>query len=193
MYNTFVTSDLHFNHDREFIYKPRGFSSVEEMNEAIIKNWNSVVKDEDIVYVLGDLMLGDNKVGIELFNRLNGFKEVIIGNHDTPQREEEAYSYLKKTMILGTSYILKSSYILKYGGYKFFLCHYPVLCNSLENDLNKRTMINLYGHTHQKTNFYNGNPYMYHVGVDSHNCTPVHMDQVIADIKKEVAICKSYL
>ena len=38
--SVFLTSDLHFNHDREFVWKVRGFDSVQEMNEAIIKNIN---------------------------------------------------------------------------------------------------------------------------------------------------------
>ena len=40
MSNIFITSDLHFNHDKDFIWKERGFSNVNEMNEAIVKNWN---------------------------------------------------------------------------------------------------------------------------------------------------------
>ena len=44
------TSDLHLSHNKEFLYKPRGFSSVEEMNETIIENWNSLVSWDDEVW-----------------------------------------------------------------------------------------------------------------------------------------------
>ena len=54
-------------------------------------------------------------------------------------------------------------------------------------------IINLYGHTHQKSNFYMDNPTMYHVGVDSHNCYPVEINDIITDIKNQIDICKSYL
>ena len=47
-------------------------------------------------------------------------------------------------------------------------------------------MINLYGHTHQKENFFNDNPYMYHVGLDAHNMYPVSIEQIIKDIEKKV-------
>ena len=57
MGNIFLTSDLHFGHNKEFIYKVRGFNSIEEMNEAIIERWNSVVNNDDDVYVLGDFIL----------------------------------------------------------------------------------------------------------------------------------------
>ena len=82
----FVTSDLHFGHDREFVWKVRGFNSVMEMNEEYVKRWNRLVTNEDDVYVLGDLMLGNNNVGIHYLNQLNGNIHVVLGNHDTPTR-----------------------------------------------------------------------------------------------------------
>ena len=48
------TSDLHFNHDKEFLYKPRGFHNVIEMNESIIEVYNKFISKDDIVYILGD-------------------------------------------------------------------------------------------------------------------------------------------
>ena len=48
----YVTSDLHFGHDREFIFGPRGFKTIQEHDEAIIQNWNSVVTKSDLVYIL---------------------------------------------------------------------------------------------------------------------------------------------
>ena len=102
----YITSDLHFNHDKSFIYQPRGFSSVEEMNNQIIKNWNEIITGNDEVYILGDLMLGDTDKGIELFNQLNGIKHLIKGNHDSKllknrdiqiaNRMDEFYTNLKQ-------------------------------------------------------------------------------------------------
>ena len=54
----FVVSDLHLGHDKPFIYGARGFENVEDMNEAIIRNWNEVVDEEDDVCILGDLVMG---------------------------------------------------------------------------------------------------------------------------------------
>ena len=66
-----LTSDTHFCHDREFIFGPRGFSCVEEMNKAIVERWNSVVSDDDTVYHLGDTILNDIDSGIEYFKFVN--------------------------------------------------------------------------------------------------------------------------
>jgi hypothetical protein len=50
-------------------------------------------------------------------------------------------------------------------------------------------LINLYGHTHQQNKFYMSMPYMFHVGMDSNNCTPVLLDDAIEMMKKETEIC----
>ena len=66
----YFTSDLHFCHSRSFIYEPRGFSSVYEMNNTIVKNFNEVISWTDDLYILGDLMLNDNIEGMKLVRRL---------------------------------------------------------------------------------------------------------------------------
>ncbi len=56
---TFLTSDNHFQHENIIKYSNRPFSSVKEMNECMVENWNnSVTSDEYIVYDLGDVCLG---------------------------------------------------------------------------------------------------------------------------------------
>lgn len=74
------TSDTHFNHANIIKYCNRPFSSIQEMNETIINNWNSVVTKDDTVYHLGDFAFG--KVN-EFANKLNGKIVLIKGNHDT--------------------------------------------------------------------------------------------------------------
>ena len=72
---------------------------------------------------------------------------------------------------------------------KFLLSHYPTFTNScvnITNELNNKILINLYGHTHQNNNFYEDNPYMYHIGLDSHNCQPVSIDNIIKDISNKI-------
>ena len=58
MNKIYLTSDLHLGHDREFIWKARGFNSIQQMNETIVETWNRTVDDDDDIYILGDVMLG---------------------------------------------------------------------------------------------------------------------------------------
>ena len=171
------SSDTHFGHNQEFLYKPRGFSSVKEMNETIISNWNSVVKPEDITYLLGDIMLGDNEMGLDCVRQLNGQIFLIWGNHCTDNRKNLLFNDERiRHKVCGGFY----AHCFKYKKTTFYLSHYPTLTAYFAQNV-----INLHGHTHQRTNFLNPtNPFMYHVGVDSHNCTPVHIEEIITDIKQ---------
>ena len=82
--NVWFTSDTHFNHANIIKYCNRPFASVEEMNEKLIENWNSVVRKDDLTWCLGDFCLGpDQKKHIpELVSKLNGRINLVLGNHD---------------------------------------------------------------------------------------------------------------
>ena len=69
----------------------------------------------------------------------------------------------------------------------------PIKRANLEKEFGKHCILNLFAHTHQETNFYNGLPFCYHVGLDSHNCTPITIEQALDDIKTEVANCELYI
>lgn len=183
----FFTSDLHFGHDRQFLYGPRGFGSIQEHDEAVIERWNSVVDNDDTVYVLGDLMLNDNEHGLECLRRLNGKIKIIAGNHDTVARIK-LYQDLENVTFLGFADRFK------YKKYNFYISHYPTMTSNLEGSphLGEHT-INLFGHTHQKTNFYNDMHFMYHVGLDSHDYYPVLIDDAIEHMKTEVKKCIAML
>lgn len=185
MSNIFLTSDWHLGHDREFIWKIRGFASVEDMNEAIIERHNAQVKEDDDVYVLGDVCLGaiDN---INHLLRLNGKLHFVRGNHDTDLRWK-VYETLPNVVEMD------NVILLKYKDYHIYMSHYPTLTGNLERESLKQMTINFYGHTHQKTNFYEDRPYMYHVGVDSHNCFPVPIDIILTEMKMKVNECIAFL
>lgn len=70
----YVTSDLHVFHKKILDYCPdsRPFSSIDEMNEAIVENWNKKVTNEDDCYILGDVSFGKPKETCDFLDRLNG-------------------------------------------------------------------------------------------------------------------------
>lgn len=179
-----LTSDLHFGHNREFIYKPRDFDSIEEMNETLIANFNEVVDPDDIVYILGDLTLGDYEAGKQCLMQLNGNIHVILGNHDTDNRVKIYQDF---------GWTVSYAELIHWGPYHFFLSHFPCITSNLEKESLKQCTLNLYGHTHQKTNFFNDMPFMYHVGVDSHENYPVSLDEILNDMKNEVGRCLDFL
>lgn len=191
MSKIWITSDLHFNHSRSFIYEPRGFQSVEEMNETIIERFNSKVSPEDEVYICGDLCLGGGELEVleknmALIERLNGHIHVILGNHDTPAR------IAMYAMCKNVEEIVYAT-MIHYRGYHFYLSHFPTLTANLEKESLKQCTINLFGHNHQRDNFYNDMPFMYHIGVDSHDCYPVLLDDAIEEMKNKVKECKEQL
>lgn len=183
----FITSDLHFCHDREFLYGPRGFKTVAEMNAAIVANWNAVVGKNDEVYVLGDLMLNDNVEGARLIYQLNGRIHVIRGNHDT---DERLRLYGKMPNIVSVS----ACEWVKYNGYSFVLTHFPTITTNGGARHLKREYINLCGHTHTPDRWVDWNKgRIYHCDLDAHNNTPVSLDAIIEDLENKVGGENNYV
>lgn len=164
----YYISDLHFGHENIIRLCNRPFRSVEEMDEAMIKNWNSVVKDNDEVYILGDFNFKSS--GEDYLKRLNGKKFLIVGNHDnvTPAMHSlcewiGAYKEIRD------------------GGTKIILFHYPMV----EWNGFFRDTIHLYGHIH---NSFENNSYKvmktiknaYNVGADILDFTPRTLEEVIS-------------
>lgn len=89
MSNIFFTADTHFSHPNIIKYCERPFSSVEEMDETLIINWNSRIRPGDIVYHLGDFAFQrDLQKYKNLVKSLNGQIQLIKGNHDRFNNKE---------------------------------------------------------------------------------------------------------
>lgn len=156
------------------------------MNEAYVSKWNKTIDADDDAYILGDVMLGDPS-GIEYVKRLNGRIHIVLGNHDTATREK-MYRELPNMVEVAEVGIR-----LKYKKHHFVLTHYPMMTGNLEKESLKQMSLNLYGHTHQTNNFYNDMPFLYHVGVDSHNGYPVLLDDIIEEMYQKVEECRGFL
>lgn len=191
MSDIWFSSDLHLMHNKPFLYEPRGFTSTEEMCEAIVERWNSVVRDEDFVYNLGDIALSDVDAAIPYLQRLKGHQIWILGNHDSLGKIEKILPACPRIQLLGTE---RNSYatVIKSGKWSFYLSHYPTLTGNFDEKHLNQHLISLHGHTHQQTNFLQpNNPFLYHVGLDSHNCYPVNLDQIKTEIKDAFLSLKS--
>ena len=132
----YFISDTHFGHKNIIEYENRPFASVEEMDEVLIANWNSVVTEDDLVYFLGDFGLCLKVRGCEVFKRLNGHKVAIIGNHD------------KRNVLegIGFTIVLDEAWI-KINGHQMRLIHIPPTW------IEGQAHITLHGHVHGKQSF----------------------------------------
>lgn len=182
----YLISDTHFCHDREFLYGPRGFENVGEMNKAIVENWNNIVSMEDDVYLLGDVMLNDNEEGIRLLKQLKGKIHIILGNHDTDTR---IALYKECDNVVEVVYAT----MIKYNKYTLYLSHYPTITTNIDENYFSQHTLNIYGHTHQKEKFYHDNPFMLCACADAWNCTPFSIDEAIVKMITKYKECGDML
>ena len=165
----YFTSDTHFGHKNIIKYCNRPFSSVEEMDNALVENWNKVVRSNDTIYHLGDVTFSKNH---SILDKLNGYKTFLMGNHDH-ERSWPTIDYKE----------------IKYNGYRFILCHFPLLTwNNARHG-----SIHCHGHCHGTINHLNQNLLRFDVGVDVYNYTPVSIEQIIEESKtKNVLDVRKY-
>ena len=168
----YFSSDEHFNNYNILKYQAdtRPFNSVKEMNEELIKRWNSVVKHGDTVYVLGDFIMGVAEKTQDILDRLNGNIKLIRGNHD---------SRTKLKIYEANDIPIKELDYLEYKGRFFIMCHFPnenkEFIEMIRRDNSE--CIWLYGHLHGNApkGYVNGT---YHVGVDTNDLTPSSIEQI---------------
>ena len=133
----YFTADTHFGHYNVIRFCDRPFASAEEMDEAMIQNWNDRVTGNDTVYILGDMFFrSTNAEGI--LKRLKGKKRLIVGNHDGSWMTKFDYAryFFSVDKFLETSD----------GKRSLTLCHYPML--SWKHA--KRSYM-IHGHIHNDT------------------------------------------
>lgn len=157
MRNIFVISDTHFGHSNIIKYCKRPFSSVEEMDECLISNWNKEVSDQDIIYHLGDVYMGPQKS--DFFHRLKGRKRLILGNHDNG-KDQKLQTMFQKIMVWRM-----------FPEFGVLLSHIPLHPSSLP----AKAPINIHGHIHNKQA--PGAQYR-NVSVEMINYTPISIEEI---------------
>lgn len=156
--NIWVVSDTHFSHANIIKYAGRPFENIEEMNETMVDRWNSVVKDEDIIWHLGDVYFKNP----EIISRLKGRKNLLLGNHDSGKDQNLLQNFQKIEL-------WKS-----FPDFGIVMTHIPLHPSCLiKNDGTK--VLNVHGHIHEKDspegNYRN-------VCVEKTNFTPINLEEL---------------
>lgn len=145
---TWVTADPHFGHANICKFtnydgsKLRPWDDVEEMDAALIKNWNDTVGDGDRVYLLGDVAFSAANMK-RVIPQLKGRICLVPGNHE-PRKMRQYFDLFDDVR----GYVQRSGFIMS---------HIPIHPESLG-----RWGLNIHGHLHNNTvrmtKFNNGNP-----------------------------------
>ena len=178
-HNIFFISDTHFGHANALTFKcndgnpMRPFSSVEEMDEHMVEQWNKTVRPQDKVYHLGDCVIA--RKNLPILGRLNGHKRLVRGNHDIfPTKEYMQY--------------FEEIYGVRVYSKENFICsHIPLHPESLY-----RWKANIHGHLHcnrvmkdagydnQAEPKYTIDERYISVCVEQVNYTPISLDEILA-------------
>jgi calcineurin-like phosphoesterase family protein len=158
--NIFFISDTHFSHANILNFNDkdgkriRNFSCVEEMDETIIENWNSVVRQQDKVYHLGDVAIA--KIGLKCLARCNGSKVLIRGNHDIYKLKDYT-EYFRD---------IRGAFVLE----KHICTHIPI-----HRDSGARWLKNIHGHLHNNKM---ADDFYFNVSVEQINFTPINFEEI---------------
>lgn len=165
MNKTWFIADTHFNHVNIIKYCSRPFSSVEKMNEILIKNWNLFISNDDLVFHFGDFGFVNNYSNlIDIGNSLNGKKFLIKGNHD--KNPDSIYIKAGFKKIYEFPIIFKDFFILS---------HWPIQLNS------NYFHCNIHGHLHNNSEMscmINDKNLYYSVSVENTSYTPVDFETI---------------
>lgn len=181
-------ADWHYDHKNCIKFDNRPFFSRSEMNQTLVDRWNSVVSDEDVVYVLGDMFWCGAEMAIQVLDKLNGAKILVKGNHDRVSGPEMASRFASIVDYLE----------IKDGDRDVVLCHYPIPC--FKNHF--YGWYHLYGHVHisfesnmmehlkqEMSALYDRPCQMFNVGamMPWMDYTPRTLDEILAGANAEVA------
>ena len=160
------TSDLHLGHKAAISMCERPFENVEEMNDTLIRNFNSCVKKNDIVYILGDIAHRTPVTNVnQMIGRMNGKIILCKGNHDK-KYDEALFEKICDFMEIAVN------------GVNVSLMHYPMM----SWPKSRHGAVHLHGHIHSKGDYNlqqkNEGILRYDVGVDANNYYPVSIMQI---------------
>lgn len=173
----YFTADQHFGHANIIRLCGRPFSSVREMDEILMENWNRRITDADTVYIVGDLFFRNEIPAEEYLKRLKGRKHLIPGNHDS--------TWIRKVDLAAHFLSVERLAEIDDDRRKIVLCHYPMMSWS---DMNRGSFM-VHGHVHESTKaqywpLLQNNPHILNAGVDINSFAPVTFEEMLENNKE---------
>lgn len=160
----YFIADMHFSEENIMRYENRSFSDIAEMNNELLVRWNSIVNQDDEVYILGDFGAdGQEKI---ILNQLKGKKYLIKGNHDIKSNQYYRDAGFKE--VYDHPIIIKDFWILS---------HAPLYVNK------NMPYANLFGHVHNSPIIKTYSEQHYCVSVERIGYTPISLDDIILTIR----------
>lgn len=166
MSKIFLIADLHFGDKSVFnsTRRCKDFKNIEEHDETIIRNWNSVVSEDDTVFVLGDVGKWHTLSSPARIESLNGHKHLILGNHD---KEISVDSWFW----LDVGFESVSLYPIICEDF-YMLSHEPLFVN--EN----QPKANIFGHVHDCCSYKTVSSRSFCVCAERINYTPIDFESI---------------
>lgn len=153
---------------------------MEEINAAMITNWNRCVGSMDTIYHLGDVTLRGLDRFIKIMGQLNGRIIIVPGNHDRNWlRQWRKHDRPEIKSLCGQNILIledEKGWIMCLENTSIFVSHgrvIPLVFNDLRNKY--EGLIHLHGHSHGKNLSSN---YIMDVGVDCHAFYPISLDSI---------------
>jgi len=116
----YFTADTHFGHKNIINFSERPYTNIDTMDDSLIRNWNSVVPPDGIIFHLGDFSFYNAQHSKWILEQLSGRIILIKGNHD------KCTSYFKEVHNMLDIKVL-DNINGNFGGYtNITLCHYPM-------------------------------------------------------------------
>lgn len=158
---TFFIADPHFGHKAIIDYENRPFSSVEDMDEALIDGWNKTVGKCDRIYLLGDISFYNKTKTADIIKRLYGNKYLVMGNHD--KLSVSAYYEMGFTRVYDCPIIYDQFWMLS---------HEPLYINT------NMPYANIFGHIHANKEYTDFTNQSFCVSVERINYRPINFSEM---------------
>jgi calcineurin-like phosphoesterase family protein len=160
----FFIADMHINEEDIIHYESRPYTTVDSMNYDILLKWNDIIKNNDIVYVVGDVGVDVDKY----IKQLNGVKYLIKGNHDV--KSNQYYRDIGFEEVYDHPIILDNFWIVS---------HEPMYIN------NNMPYANIFGHVHNNPMYKTCSSRSYCVSVERIDYKPISFDKIKKAIQLE--------